>query len=200
MKMYKGQPPRRITWKDTQTAAGFAASTRAEMIRHFGRWDTGKRLVCWELFADAWQSVPASAVNEHERKIIQKQMRDNRPLFNDNVFLACVRAIQLGELSRAQKYKTQDYNDAAEAARRSKWRMSKKQKILRAFDEIEILWNKYGSWSSVFQAIKRKPPRGDYDPFHELRREQLTAHYLASIMSGERKSRKTASQPTTETK
>lgn len=198
MKQYKGQPLRRITWKDTQTAAGFTASTRAEMIRHFGRWDTGKRLVCWEMFADAWQSVPASAVDEHERKIIQKQMRDNRPQFNDNVFLACVRAIQIGELSRAQRYRTQNYNDAAEAARRKKWGNSLKQKILRAFDALEILWNKYHSWSSVLQAIKRKPPQGDYDPFRELRKEHLTAHYLASIMAGERKSRKTASQPKTE--
>ncbi len=152
------------------------------------------------MFADAWQSVPESAVDEHERKIIQKQMRDNRPQFNDNVFLACVRAIQIGELSRAQKYKTQDYNDAAEAARRSKWRMSKKQKILRAFDEIEILWNKYGSWSSVLQAMKRKPPKGDYDPFREVRGEHLTAHYLASTMSEERRARKAPSQPKTEQK
>ena len=73
--------------------------------------------------------------------------------------------------------------------------MSKKQKILRAFDEIEILWNKYGAWSSVLQAIKRKPLKGDYDPFRELRREHLTAHYLASIMSEERGARKSSSQP-----
>ncbi len=200
MKQYKGQPPRRITWKDAQTAAGFAAPARAELIRHFGRWDTGKRLFCWEMFADAWQSVPESAIDEHEKQIIKKQMRDNRPQFNDNVFLACVRAIQMGELSRAQKYKTQDYNDAAEAARRKKWGNSKKQKILRAFDVIETLWNKYHSWSSVLQAIKRRPPKGDYDPFRELRGEHLTAHYLASIVSEERRERKSASQPKTEQK
>ncbi len=200
MKQYKGQPPRRITWKDTQTAAGFADITRAEMMRRFGMLAIGKRLVCWEMFAGAMQSVPESAVDEHERKIIHKQMRENRPRFNDNVFFACVRAILLEELSRGQKYKAQDYNDAAEIARRAKWRMSKKQKILRAFDEIEILWNKYGSWSSVLQAIKRKPPKGDYDPFRELRGEHLTAHYLASTMSEERRARKAPSQPKTEQK
>ena len=102
------------------------------------------------------------------------------------------------ELSRAQKYKTQDYNDAAEAARRKKWGNSKKQKILRVFDVIETLWNKFHSWSSVLQAIKRMPSMGDYDPFRELRREHLTAHYLASIMSEERRERKTASPPKTE--
>ncbi len=200
MKQYKGQPPRRITWKDTQTAAGFADITRAEMMRRFGMLAIGKRLVCWEMFAGAMQSVPESAVDEHERKIIHKQMRENRPRFNDNVFFACVRAILLEELSRGQKYKAQDYNDAAEIARRAKSRMSKKQKILRAFDEIEILWNKYGSWSSVLQAIKRKPPKGDYDPFRELRGEHLTAHYLASTMSEERRARKASSQPKTEQK
>ncbi len=193
MKKYKTPPPRKITWHDVQTAAGFSDPTRAEMMRHFGLLATGKRLVGWEMFAAAMQSVPESAVDEHERKIIHKQMRENRPLFNDNVFFACVRAIILGELSRGQQFKAQDYNDAAEAARRAKWRMSKKQKILRAFDEIEILWEKYGSWSSVLQAIKRKPPKGDYDPFRELRGAHLTAHYLASIISEERRARKTAS-------
>ena len=152
------------------------------------------------MFADAWQSVPESAIDEHEKQIIKKQMRDNRPQFNDNVFLACVRAIQMGELSRAQKYKTQDYNDAAEAVRRKKWGNSKKQKILRVFDVIETLWNKYHSWSSVLQAIKRKPPKGDYDPFRELRGEHLTAHYLASIVSEERRERKSASHPKMEQK
>ena len=200
MKQYKTQPPRKITWHDIQTAAGFADITRAEMMRRFGMLAIGKRLVCWEMFAGAMQSVPESAVDEHERQIIQKQMRENRPRFNDNVFFACVRAILLEELSRGQKYKAQDYNDAAEIARRAKWCMSKKQKILRAFDEIELLWKKYGAWSSVLQAMKRRPPKGDYDPFRELRREHLTAHYLASIMAGERKSRKTASQPKTEPK
>lgn len=165
------------------------------MMRHFGMLAIGKRLVCWEMFTGAMQSVPESAVDEHERKIIQKQMRENRSRFNDNVFFACVRAVLLEELSREQQHKAQDYNDAAEAARRAKWRMSRKQKILRAFDEIEILWKKYGSWSSVLQAMKRRPPKGDYDPFRELRRERLTAHYLSSIMSEERRARKVSSQP-----
>lgn len=200
MKPYKRTPPRKITWHDVQTAAGFSDTTRSEMMRHFGMLAIGKRLVCWEMFAGAMQSVPESAVDEHERKIIQRQIRENRPRFNDNVFFACVRAVLLGELSREQQHKAQDYNDAAEAARRAKWRMSKKQKILRAFDEIEILWNKYGSWSSVLQTMKRKPPKGDYDPFRELRGEHLTAHYLASIMSEERRARKASSQSKREQK
>lgn len=200
MKQYKTQPPRKITWHDVQTAAGFADITRAEMMRRFGMLAIGKRLVCWEMFTGAMQSVPESAVDEHERKIIQKQIRENRPRFNDNVFFACVRAVLLGELSRGQKYRAQDYNDAAEAARRAKWRMSKKQKILRAFDEIEALWNKYGAWGAVLQAIKRRPPKGDYDPFLELRGERLTAHYLSSIMSEERRARKVSSRPKREQK
>ena len=191
MKEYTPDPPRLITWSDLQTVAGFTDQGKRHLLEYYARLGSDKRRLVLSVFQQGLKSAKESTEEgTPDRRAVSKLARDNREEFNDRALLAAIRIVQNREYTSGQEHRARDYKAQAETKRRARWRKSKKQKIIRQYDLIEKLYQKYGSWGAVLKAIKRQPPSGDPNPFAELRREPITAKYLASVMSAERLSRK----------
>lgn len=187
MKEYQPAPFRLITWKDLQTVAGLTTTGKRELFVDYSRFGGEKRRLVMSIWRQAVQTVKASTEEESaDRRSANNLARDNRDEFNDRALLAAIRIVVNREYTNAQELKARDFHVIAESKRRERWRKSLKHKILRQYDLITKLYDRYGRWSEVIKAIRRKPPAGDPNPFAELRGEKIKAKYLSSVISEER--------------
>lgn len=187
MKEYQPTPFRLITWGDLQAVAGLTTTGKRELLMYYSHLGGEKRRLVMSIWRQSLQSVKTSTKEESdERRAVNNLARDNRDEFNDRSLLAAIRIVANREYTNAQELHARDFHAIAESKRRERWRKSRKHKILRQYDLITKLYKRYGRWSEVIKAIRRKPPTGDPNPFAELRREKLTAKYLSSVISEER--------------
>ena len=187
MKEYQPDPFRLITWNDLQAVAGLTTTGKRELLAYYSRLGGEKRRLVMSIWRQALQSVKASTKEESdERRAVNNLARDNRDEFNDRSLLAAIRIVENHEYTNAQELSVRDYHTVAESKRQERWKKSLKHKIWRQYDLITKLYKRYGRWSEVIKAIRRKPPTGDPNPFAELRGEKITAKYLASVISEER--------------
>ena len=187
MKEYQPDPFRLITWQDLQAVAGLSTTAKRDLLVYYSHLGGEKRRLVMSIWRQGVQSVKASTAEESaDRRAVNNLLRDNRDEFNDRALLAAIRIVANSEYTNAQELKARDYHAIAESKRRERWRKSLKHKILRQYDLITKLYERYGRWSEVIKAIRRKPPTGDPNPFSELRGEKITAKYLASVISEER--------------
>ena len=191
MKEYQPDPFRLITWKDLQSVAGLTTTGKRDLLVYYSRLGGEKRRLVMSIWRQAVQTVKVSTEEESaERRAANNLARDNRDEYNDRALLAAIRIVVNHEYTHAQELNARDFRAIAESKRRERWRKSLKHKILRQYDLITKLYDRYGRWSEVIKAIRRKPPVGDPNPFAELRGEKISAKYLASVISEERLRRK----------
>ncbi len=189
MKEYQPKQPRLVTWSDLQAVEAMKPDAKRALLNHFATLGSKKRLLVWSIWRQGEKSILASIAEGSDDRRAANALRRKRDAWNDLLFLAAVRIVQNEEYTNRQQYLINDIKTRADEAKRKRYAQSVKQKILRQYDLIDRLHRHYGDWSSVIEAIKRKPKKGEPNPFAELRRENLTAKYLATVISVERKFR-----------
>lgn len=187
MKEYRPDAPRLVTWHDMQGIAGRKPAAIRSILSYYARVGKDKRRLVLNIWRKSIQSVQDSTEPDSaDRRAANRLARENREEWNDRALLAAIMIVQNEEYTTAQEHRARDLKRVAEDKKAAYYAGSKKQRIIRQYDLIEKLHRIYGSWGATLQAIKRRPPKGDPDPFRELRGVQITAKYLSNVMGAEK--------------